>query len=257
MAKKKTPVKKTAKKASTKRNPPRKAVTSSSLKASRKEIIPTSKSKALSVKASRKPNDNVRAASTKGMVESKSSRNSKGSIAIPSATTKRLGNDQLPSAGKNDAKKVTKAKKRTATSQDPVQFVEEEPKLPKTWLNKKQLIEFKQLLLAKRGELAKDMVNLSRDTFSGSGSYGEHTSMPIHMADVGSDNWEREFALGLIENEQGLLREIDSALDRIENKTYGICLATHKPIGIARLRAKPWAKYCIEYARAREEGRAF
>ena len=50
--------------------------------------------------------------------------------------------------------------------------------------------------------------------------------------------------------------EIDDALERIENKTYGVCVATHRPISDARLLAKPWAKYCIEYARAREEGRA-
>jgi RNA polymerase-binding transcription factor DksA len=79
--------------------------------------------------------------------------------------------------------------------------------------------------------------------------------MPIHMADLGSDNWEQEFTLGLLENEEALVREIDEALARIETRTYGMCLATHKRISKARLRAKPWAKFCIEYARAREEGR--
>ena len=54
-----------------------------------------------------------------------------------------------------------------------------------------------------------------------------------------------------------IVHEIDDALNRIENKTYGICLATHNKISLARLRAKPWAKYCIEYARAHEEGRAY
>jgi len=80
------------------------------------------------------------------------------------------------------------------------------------------------------------------------------SSMPTHMADIGSDNWEQEFTLGLIENERSLIREIDEALDRIRNRTYGICLGTNKIIHKARLRAKPWAKYCIEYARKRELG---
>ena len=80
--------------------------------------------------------------------------------------------------------------------------------------------------------------------------------MPIHMADLGSDNWEQDFTLGLIASEAGLVREIDQALARIEERTYGVCEATGKPISLARLRAKPWAKYCIEYARMREEGRA-
>ncbi len=80
--------------------------------------------------------------------------------------------------------------------------------------------------------------------------------MPIHMADIGSDNWEQDFTLGLVASEQLVVREIDDALRRIKDRTYGVCMATHKPITLARLRAKPWAKYCIEYARALEEGRA-
>lgn len=79
--------------------------------------------------------------------------------------------------------------------------------------------------------------------------------MPTHMADVGSDNWEQEFTFGLIENERTLIREIDDALGRIRDGSYGVCLATHKPIAKSRLKAKPWAKYCIEYARLRDLGR--
>ena len=79
--------------------------------------------------------------------------------------------------------------------------------------------------------------------------------MPIHMADLGSDNWEQELNLGLLASEQETVREIDGALARIQEGTYGVCVATGRPIGVSRLRAKPWAKYCIEYARAREEGR--
>mgnify|MGYP000617586233 CR=1 FL=1 len=83
---------------------------------------------------------------------------------------------------------------------------------------------------------------------------GDLSSMPIHMADLGSDNYELEFTLGLIEGEKSLLHEIDEALERIRNGTYGICVATGRPIGKARLRAKPWAKYCYEYALAQESG---
>ena len=80
------------------------------------------------------------------------------------------------------------------------------------------------------------------------------SSMPIHMADIGSDNWEREFTLDLLASERQLLKEIDGALERIAKRTYGICEATHKPIRKQRLQAKPWARYCIEYARERELG---
>jgi len=76
---------------------------------------------------------------------------------------------------------------------------------------------------------------------------GNLSSMPIHMADLGTDNYEQEFTLGLLEGERALLNEINEALLRIERGTYGICLATGKPIGKARLRATPWTKYCYEY----------
>jgi RNA polymerase-binding protein DksA len=83
---------------------------------------------------------------------------------------------------------------------------------------------------------------------------GDLSSMPIHMADLGTDNYEQEFALGLMDSERKLLREIDNALVRIEKKTYGICQATGKPISRARLEAQPWARYCVEYARMLEQG---
>jgi len=89
-----------------------------------------------------------------------------------------------------------------------------------------------------------------------SGAVRGERSMPIHMTDLGSDTWEQDFTIGLIANEQNIVRDIDDALERIADRTYGMCLATDQEISLARLHAKPWAKYCIEYERAREEGRA-
>jgi len=129
--------------------------------------------------------------------------------------------------------------------------------LPKTRLSPEVLQEFRQLLLQKRMELVGDVDNLTGEALrrSRSEAAGDLSRMPIHMADIGSDNWEQEFTLGLIHNERELVREIDEALRRVDEGTYGVCLATRKPISITRLRAKPWAKYCIEYARLRERGR--
>lgn len=144
---------------------------------------------------------------------------------------------------------------QAAISRQPVQYPPERP-APKTHLSDEELTAFKELLLAKRRELAGDVTNLSREATNPKAQPGsDHSAMPIHMADLGSDNWEQEFTLGLIANERDRIRDIDEALDRIENKTYGMCVATRKRISRARLRAKPWAKYCIDYARAREEGR--
>jgi len=167
------------------------------------------------------------------------------------------------------AKKKSVAKKRTgkatrAAADSPVDAPPPEPPPPKTYLNEKDLAHFRELLLIKRAELAGDVNRLASEALNSKGSaHGEQSAMPIHMADLvpihmadlGTDNWEQEFTLGLLENEQALVREIDEALARIHDLTYGMCLATRKRISKARLRAKPWAKYCIEYARAREEGR--
>ena len=143
------------------------------------------------------------------------------------------------------------------TSQDPIQYPEEATRKVKTYLSAKQLREFKAILLEKRDQLTGDVERLTAEALKGNGQgYNEQSTMPNHMADLGSDTWEQDFTIGLIANEQHMVREIDDALERIADKTYGMCLATDKEIGLARLHAKPWAKYCIEYERAREEGRA-
>ncbi|MBP7936115.1 MAG: TraR/DksA C4-type zinc finger protein [Phycisphaerae bacterium] len=128
--------------------------------------------------------------------------------------------------------------------------------IPPTYLTPAELESFREMLLEKRHELIGDVANLEDGAIRSGGGQSTSglSSMPIHMADIGSDTWEQELTLGLIENERGLLREIDEALERIQDRTYGMCLATGKPITKARLRAKPWAKYCIEYARKRELG---
>jgi RNA polymerase-binding protein DksA len=123
-----------------------------------------------------------------------------------------------------------------------------------TWLKQDDLATFRDLLLAKRQQLVGDVNHMRDDALKQSrkDAAGDLSSMPIHMADIGSDNYEQEFTLGLIEGEEGLLHEIDEALERVENGTYGICLATGKRIAKARLNMQPWAKYCIEYVRKTE-----
>ena len=115
---------------------------------------------------------------------------------------------------------------------------------------------FKQILLEKRREILNNVNEIEGEALKKSrmDASGDLSSMPIHMADIGTDNYEQEFALGLMDSERKLLREIDEALERIEKKTYGTCQGTGKPIPKARLEAQPWAKYCIEYARMLEQG---
>ncbi len=115
---------------------------------------------------------------------------------------------------------------------------------------------FKELLLSKRRELVGNVNEMEDETLSKSrlDASGDLSSVPIHMADIGTDNYEQEFALGLMDGERKLLKEIDEALDNIEQGTYGICEGTGKAISKARLKAKPWAKYSVEYAQKLEKG---
>jgi RNA polymerase-binding transcription factor len=121
----------------------------------------------------------------------------------------------------------------------------------KTELSRKDINGFKQLLLEKRAEIVGDVLNMEESRAAGNG--GELSNMPLHMADVGSDNYEQEFTLGLVESERKLLIEIDAALMRLKNRTYGVCIVTGTPIPPARLEIKPWAKYSIEVVREREK----
>ncbi len=115
---------------------------------------------------------------------------------------------------------------------------------------------FRQILLKKRRQIL-GIVNEFEDEAlkkSRLDAAGDLSSMPIHMADIGTDNYEQEFALGLMDSERKLLRKIDDALVRIEKKSYGICEGTGKPIPKARLEAKPWARHSVEHARLLEQG---
>ena len=120
----------------------------------------------------------------------------------------------------------------------------------KTGLKKKDLLAFRTLLLEKRAEIAGDVNGMESARQNGLG--GDLSHMPLHMADIGSDNYEQEFTLGLMESERKLLTEIDDALMRMHNGTYGVCIISGQPIPKARLEIKPWAKYTIEVVRERE-----
>jgi RNA polymerase-binding protein DksA len=128
--------------------------------------------------------------------------------------------------------------------------------LKKSPLSKSELADYRKILLEKRRALIGDMSGIESGalrTNRQDGS-GDLSNMPTHPADIGSDNFEQEFTLGLLESERTMLKEINEALERIANGTYGICLGTGEFIGKARLKARPWAKYCIEYARQLEKG---
>jgi RNA polymerase-binding transcription factor len=125
------------------------------------------------------------------------------------------------------------------------------PRKNQAGLTTRELEMYRTLLLNKRGELLGDMSSMERDSLYSSGGTNL-SNLPMHMADMGTDNYEQEFTLGLMEKDRKLLKEIYRALAKIQNGTYGICEGTGKPISKVRLEAQPWARYSIEYARKLE-----
>ena len=124
-------------------------------------------------------------------------------------------------------------------------------------LTKANVEFFRGLLLQKRKEIFQNVFEIEGEALKKSrlDASGDLSSMPIHMADIGTDNYEQEFALDLMDSERRILHEIDDALQRVEEGVYGVCEGTGQPIPKARLEAQPWARYCVEYARMVEEGR--
>ena len=80
--------------------------------------------------------------------------------------------------------------------------------------------------------------------------------VPIHMAELGSDNFEQEFTLGLMEAEEDTLSLIEAALERIDGGSFGRCVECDGTITKARLNAIPYTPVCIKCAEQRENHRS-
>jgi len=122
----------------------------------------------------------------------------------------------------------------------------------KTCLTSSEIQKFKAMLLAKRDEILHNVTCMEAEALRRQRS--DLSNVPIHMADVGTDNYEMENTLGLMDSERKLIREIDDAFSRIENGTYGTCEGRGEPISKERLEAIPWARYCVSCANLLEKG---
>jgi RNA polymerase-binding transcription factor DksA len=110
---------------------------------------------------------------------------------------------------------------------------------------------YRQQLLDLRSRLRGDVSHLTSEALrkTGGEASGSLSNTPIHMADLGTDNFEQEFTLGLIQNEEQALDEIAGALDRLAQGDFGHCEECHKDIPKARLQAIPYTRHCVECAR--------
>jgi len=119
----------------------------------------------------------------------------------------------------------------------------------KSPFGKKELAHFRQVLLRKRAELVGDVSQMETEALQGNAG---GTSVPQHMAEQGSDTYDQSLALDLAAADRKLIKEIDDAIKRVDNGTFGICELTGKPIKAERLEELPWARYTIEAARELE-----
>jgi DnaK suppressor protein len=103
-----------------------------------------------------------------------------------------------------------------------------------------ELLKYYETLLELRDRLLAQMSGLAKE------SAEEMSSYSLHMADSGTDNFDRDFALSLLSSDQDAIYEIEEALKRIEKNTYGICELTNKPIPKARLEAIPWTRFTVD-----------
>ena len=114
-------------------------------------------------------------------------------------------------------------------------------------MDKRTRERYRKILLEEKEKVLTQINNLSEDTLNTSqrDSSGDLSGYSMHMADVGTDNFQRELALGLVSNEQQVLYRIEEALRRIDEGTYGKCESCSQPIKESRLKALPFAAMCI------------
>lgn len=123
-------------------------------------------------------------------------------------------------------------------------------------MRKAEMAVYKEKLLALRARLRGDVRQMAEAALKKNreAGNGELSTMPIHMADLGTDNFEQEFTLSLVENQEEMLAQIEAALERIEDGVYGICEECGVRIPKVRLDAIPYATLCVKCAAAQEEG---
>ncbi|MCD5401604.1 TraR/DksA family transcriptional regulator [candidate division NPL-UPA2 bacterium] len=122
-------------------------------------------------------------------------------------------------------------------------------------MKKKEREELKQLLEKEKESLLSQIEHLENNSLNKSQreASGDLSGYSFHMADMGTDNFDREFALALVSSEQKLLYEVNEALRRLEEGGFGCCEQCGKSIGRKRLQAVPYARLCIKCEEKKEK----
>lgn len=125
----------------------------------------------------------------------------------------------------------------------------------KNKFTKKELNEFKKVILKRKEEIDDEIKHISDDTLKKSqkDASGDISGYTYHMADVATDNYDREFSLGLASNDRKSLYELNDALKKVEDGTFGICEDCQRLITKIRLKAVPQARLCVKCQEKRDK----
>ena len=118
-------------------------------------------------------------------------------------------------------------------------------------MTKPELEHFRKLLQGLHRRLTGDVSHLADEALRARGgeASGSPSNAPLHMADLGTDNFEQEFTLSLLENQEQMIEEITAALDRIDKGAFGKCEECGTAIPKGRLEALPYTRHCVSCAR--------
>jgi DnaK suppressor protein len=118
-------------------------------------------------------------------------------------------------------------------------------------MTKAEIEHFRRRLLAMKKRIGAELTELEEEALIpvGGSTSGNLSDVPVHLADLGTDLYHEEVSLEMMENEDHILREINDALARIDQGTFGRCENCHQEIPRDRLEAVPYARYCIRCAR--------
>jgi len=121
-----------------------------------------------------------------------------------------------------------------------------------------ELQAFTRMLLELRRKLAGNVNHMQNQALrTGGARSGDLSDLPLeHLADRGSDNFARDLMIGILQNSDAELCDIDAALAKIRAGTFGLCESCAGPIGKSRLGALPFARLCIECKQAEESRQA-
>ena len=174
-----------------------------------------------------------------------------GTDETTSTTSKVVAKKSVQKKPKALKEPVKKQSHSPASISDILGFNPNQKANPKTIAEKNIPVKWKKyykLLIELREHVQDELALHTSETLkkSSKDNSGDLSGYGNHQADAGTDNFDRDFALGLLSNEQDALNEIEEAIIRIQNGTYGVCEETGKPINKERLMAVPFAKYSLE-----------